>query len=57
MTCCGALQIYDKCTGLEKFSEHEDGGQMNMYMGCFVTEENMPNDNSTIDIILSKYVH
>lgn len=34
--------------------QHEDIGQMNMYMGYFVTEENMEDDNPQIGIILSK---
>lgn len=34
--------------------QHEDIGQMNMYMGYFATEENMPDDNPPIGIILSK---
>ena len=34
--------------------QHEDIGQMNMYMGYFAIEENMPDDNPTIGIILSK---
>ena len=34
--------------------QHEDIGQMNMYLGYFVTEENMPDDNPPIGIILSK---
>ena len=34
--------------------QHEDIGQMNMYMGYFVIEENMPDDNPPIGIILSK---
>ena len=33
---------------------HEDIGQMNMYLGYFATEENMPDDNAPIGIILSK---
>lgn len=34
--------------------QHEDIGQMNMYMGYFAAEENMPDDNPPIGIILSK---
>ena len=34
--------------------QHEDIGQMNMYMGYFATEENMEDDNPPIGIILSK---
>lgn len=34
--------------------QHEDVGQMNMYMGYFATEENMEDDNPPIGIILSK---
>ena len=34
--------------------KHRDIGQMNMYMGYFATEENMPDDNPPIGIILSK---
>ena len=34
--------------------QHEDIGQMNMYMGYFATEENMSDDNPPIGIILSK---
>lgn len=34
--------------------QHEDIGQMNMYMGYFAKEENMPDDNPPIGIILSK---
>lgn len=34
--------------------QYEDIGQMNMYLGYFVTEENMPDDNPPIGIILSK---
>ena len=34
--------------------QHEDIGQMNMYLGYFATEENMPDDNPPIGIILSK---
>ena len=33
---------------------HEDIGQMNMYLGYFATEENMPDDNATIGIIMSR---
>lgn len=33
---------------------HEDIGQMNMYLGYFAMEENMPDDNAPIGIILSK---
>lgn len=33
--------------------KHEDIGQMNMYMGYFAKEENEPNDNPPIGIILS----
>lgn len=33
---------------------HEDIGQMNMYLGYFVTEENMPDDNAPIGIIMSR---
>lgn len=42
-------------TDLKKNSvQHEDIGQMNMYMGYFATEENMEDDNPPIGIILSK---
>ena len=34
--------------------QHEDIGQMNMYIGYFATEENMEDDNPPIGIILSK---
>ena len=34
--------------------KHRDIGQMNMYMGYIATEENMPDDNPPIGIILSK---
>lgn len=34
--------------------KHEDIGQMNMYLGYFAIEENMPDDNAPIGIILSK---
>ncbi|MCU0081534.1 PDDEXK nuclease domain-containing protein [Extibacter muris] len=34
--------------------KHEDIGQMNMYLGYFAMEENMPDDNAPIGIILSK---
>lgn len=34
--------------------KHEDIGQMNMYLRYFVIEENMPDDNAPIGIILSK---
>lgn len=33
---------------------HEDIGQMNMYLGYFVAEENMPDDNAPIGIIMSR---
>ena len=33
---------------------HEDIGQMNMYMGYFAKEENAPDDNPPIGIILSR---
>lgn len=33
---------------------HEDVGQMNTYMGYFALEENMPDDNSPIGIIMSR---
>lgn len=33
---------------------HEDIGQMNMYLGYFATEENMPDDNTPIGIIMSR---
>ena len=35
--------------------QHEDIGQMNMYLGYFAAEENMPDDNPPIGIILSHY--
>ncbi|MBO4581586.1 MAG: DUF1016 family protein [Bacteroidales bacterium] len=35
--------------------QHEDIGQMNMYLGYFAQEENMPDDNPPIGIILSHY--
>lgn len=34
--------------------QHEDVGQMNMYMGYFAEEENMPDDNPPIGIILAR---
>lgn len=34
--------------------KHEDIGQMNMYLGYFAIEENVPDDNAPIGIILSK---
>lgn len=34
--------------------QHEDVGQMNTYMGYFAEEENMPDDNPPIGIILSR---
>lgn len=34
--------------------KHEDIGQMNMYLGYFATEENMPDDNAPIGIIMSR---
>lgn len=34
--------------------QHEDVGQMNTYMGYFALEENMPDDNPPIGIILSR---
>ncbi len=34
--------------------QHEDIGQMNMYMGYFAAEENMPDDNPPVGIILSR---
>ena len=33
---------------------HEDIGQMNMYLGYFATEENMPDYNAPIGIIMSR---
>ena len=33
---------------------HEDIGQMNMYLGYFAAEENMPDDNAQIGIIMSR---
>ena len=38
----------------ENSVRHEDIGQMNMYLGYFAMEENMPDDNASIGIILSK---
>ncbi len=35
--------------------QHEDIGQMNMYLGYFAREENMPDDNPPIGIILSHF--
>ena len=35
-------------------ARHEDIGQMNMYLGYFATEENMPDDNAPIGIIMSR---
>ncbi len=35
--------------------EHQDIGQMNMYLGYFATEENTEGDNPPIGIILSRY--
>lgn len=35
--------------------QHEDIGQMNMYLGYFAKEENQPDDNPPIGIILSHY--
>lgn len=34
--------------------KHEDIGQMNMYLGYFAAEENMPDDNPPIGIIMSR---
>lgn len=34
--------------------KHEDIGQMNMYLGYFAMEENMPDDNAPIWIIMSR---
>ncbi len=34
---------------------HKDIGQMNMYMGYFAKEENMPGDNPPIGIVLSRF--
>ena len=34
--------------------KHEDIGQMNMYMGYFANEENEPDDNPPVGIILSR---
>lgn len=34
--------------------KHEDIGQMNMYLGYFAMEENMPDDNAPIGIIMSR---
>ncbi len=34
--------------------KHQDIGQMNMYLGYFATEENTPDDNPPIGIILSR---
>lgn len=34
--------------------KHQDIGQMNMYLGYFATEENTPEDNPPIGIILSR---
>ena len=34
--------------------EHYDIGQMNMYWNYFATEQNMPDDNPPIGIILAK---
>lgn len=40
---------------LKKYSvRHEDIGQMNMYLGYFATEENMPDDNAPIGSIMSR---
>ncbi len=35
--------------------QHEDIGKMNMYLGYFAKEENLPDDNPPIGIILSHY--
>lgn len=35
--------------------EHQDIGQMNMYLGYFATEENTEGDNPPIGIILSRH--
>ena len=35
--------------------KHRDIGQMNMYLGYFAKEENMPDDNPPIGIIMSHY--
>lgn len=35
--------------------QHKDIGQMNMYMGYFAMEENMPDDNPPIGIVMSHY--
>lgn len=42
------------CPWRKNFVRHEDIGPMNMYLGYFATEENMPDDNIPIGIILSK---
>ena len=35
--------------------QHQDIGQMNMYLGYFAREENQPEDNPPIGIILSRH--
>ena len=35
--------------------KHEDIGQMNMYMGYMAIEENLPDDNPPVGIVLSRY--
>ena len=35
--------------------QHEDIGQMNLYLGYFAKEENVADDNPPIGIILSHY--
>lgn len=35
--------------------EHNDIGQMNMYLNYFAKEENMPEDNPPIGIVLGAY--
>lgn len=36
-------------------AKHQDIGQMNMYMGYFATEENAPDDNPPIGIVLAHH--
>ncbi len=35
--------------------QHHDIGQMNLYLGCFATEENIETDNPPIGIILTRH--
>lgn len=50
----GILKCYVLIDLKKNSVQHEDIGQMNMYMGYFAIEENMSDDNPPIGIILSK---